>query len=112
MQPGQRTLARLNKVLQRLNSGFILPLEHQALRCLPPPGVRTFQVRNQLSNGSFPKLWTLPAASEIRGSESIDSPHVAPAFEIDPLTNVVGNRPGMLDHFTIHIEHMQGPIRR
>src|SRR5579885_455840 len=110
MQTGQGRFAHPKHLPQRSYGSLILALEKKTVSGFTPPSIGILQTFDELDSASFAKS-RRRRCLEPRRRQPPDAATVASAFESELGLDVVRDRPGMLDHFTVHIHDVQGAIR-
>src|SRR5690349_19200111 len=109
MKTGLRKSALVGDFTQRLNRGFVLPLEEKPLGRFAIPGVRAFEVSNAFGSCASGERWRL-RRFELRRRKPIQPAAVVAAGEVELGFDVVGDRPGVLDSLAIHVEDGEGAV--
>ncbi len=109
MHPRQWQFRIAQQRLQRSHRRLILPLINQPRGRVARPTIRTLQHPHQLRLIKLPHVHRRPRLGSFF-DDPVNPPPIISAVEIQMLLDRLRQRPGMLDHFAIHVADVQIPI--
>src|SRR5947207_1711284 len=92
----------LKKLDEEWNGSFVLTLEEEAGGGFAVPAVGVFERGDEFGDGGAAEAGKFRLDVAV-GDEAVDSAAIVAAVEVEVFLDCGRDRPGMLDHFAIHV---------